>query len=72
MSFVNNGHYVKITPGFYHGRGTKVEIDGVEIQELVDVEFKHPVDGIATLSITLYPAGVDIEGTVDEVKKEGV
>jgi hypothetical protein len=68
MSYVREGHYVKVTPGFYGHGGTKVEIDGVEVQQLVNVEFRHHVDEAARLTITIYPQAVEIEGLVTEVK----
>lgn len=65
---IDKGHQVKITPGFYkpHG-GTKVEIDGVEIQQLVDIKFEHNVDSISTLAITIYPQSVEVDGVVSEL-----
>lgn len=67
----NKGHIVGIFPGFYqpHG-GTKVEIDGVEVQELVDVKFEHSATGdrLSKLTIVLFPKHVEINGEVAEIK----
>lgn len=62
------GHRVRITAGFYqpHG-GTKVEIDGVEIQELVDVTFRHRAQEVAELTLVIYPSEIELVGHVPDV-----
>lgn len=64
---VEKGHHVKITASGYEGGGTKVEIDGIEVQQLVDVKFEHPVDGVATLMISILPQSVQVAGEIGKL-----
>lgn len=59
-----DGHRVRITFGAYGGGGTKVEIDGMEIKELVDVRVNHAALDILTLNITTFPSDLEIYGIV--------
>lgn len=72
MATVENGHAIKISVGAYLGGGTKVEIDGTEVKQLVDIRFEHRVDGIATLSLTLYPESVELVGDIKNLFVEKV
>jgi hypothetical protein len=46
--------------------GTRVEINGVEVQELVKVEFEHQADSIAQLRLTIYVDSLEVEGDLPE------
>ena len=56
------GNHVKIVTPEFSPYGTKVFVDGMEIHQVTNVEFKHRVESPPTVLIEFYPKALEMEG----------
>ncbi len=58
----HRGHAVRISLNAYPSGGTKVEIDGMEIQEVATIKFEHYAQEPARLILEIFPKVIEMDG----------